>query len=109
MEACKNMFFTESIKQYRLHAVENVIPFLGIRGKSRRSVRESGDSVEYLEGCSVAKDARLTKMGTREDVRHAGLLARRGAAGGARGTRGCARQRVAMGALFTREHVLHPE
>ncbi|PKI48950.1 hypothetical protein CRG98_030648 [Punica granatum] len=29
-----------------------------MRGKSRGSVRESGDSVERLEGCSNAKDAR---------------------------------------------------
>ncbi|PKI49251.1 hypothetical protein CRG98_030360 [Punica granatum] len=36
---------------------------LGIRGKSRGSVRESGDSVERLEGCSGAKDARSGKDG----------------------------------------------
>ncbi|PKI71820.1 hypothetical protein CRG98_007759 [Punica granatum] len=34
---------------------------LGIRGKSRGSVRESGDSVEHLEGCSSAKDAHSGK------------------------------------------------
>ncbi|PKI78368.1 hypothetical protein CRG98_001236 [Punica granatum] len=38
--------------------LQNVIPSLGVRGKSRGSVRESSDSVECLEGCSSTKDAR---------------------------------------------------
>ncbi|PKI52593.1 hypothetical protein CRG98_027021 [Punica granatum] len=43
--------------------VQNVVLSLEIRGKSRGSVRESGDSVERLEGCSGAKDARFGKDG----------------------------------------------
>ncbi|PKI66329.1 hypothetical protein CRG98_013291 [Punica granatum] len=45
------------------------LPSLRIRGKSRGSIRESGDSVERLEGCSGAKDARSARMGAREDIR----------------------------------------
>ncbi|PKI73052.1 hypothetical protein CRG98_006547 [Punica granatum] len=103
-----------------LVVVKNVIPCLAIREKSRRSVQDSGDSVERLEGCSGAKDARSVKMGAQEDVRRAGVCgSARGAgacgSGGARAsasarrTRRRAWQRAATGALFTREHVLHPE
>ncbi|PKI36907.1 hypothetical protein CRG98_042702 [Punica granatum] len=67
--------------------VPNVIPCLGIRGKSRGSVRESGDSVERLEGCSGAKDARSGKdgrMGGRQARGQAhGRAAVRGAVRGA--------------------------
>ncbi|PKI48301.1 hypothetical protein CRG98_031310 [Punica granatum] len=45
--------------------VENVIPCLGIRGKSRESVRESGDSVERLEECSGARACTFGKLGAR--------------------------------------------
>ncbi|PKI74289.1 hypothetical protein CRG98_005314 [Punica granatum] len=68
---------------------ESDLPSLGIRGKSRGSVRESGDSVERLEGCSGAKDARSGK-----DWRTGGRQARGQALGRATrrvGRRGCAR------------------
>ncbi|PKI66149.1 hypothetical protein CRG98_013468 [Punica granatum] len=64
-----------------------------MRGKSQRSVRESGDSVERLEGCSGAKDARSGKE------RHAvgRALACTSAAGGqARGDRLASRQACAQ-------------
>ncbi|PKI48575.1 hypothetical protein CRG98_030994 [Punica granatum] len=80
--------------------VKSDLPSLGIRGKSWRSVRESGDSVERLEGCSGAKDARSGKDGAREDVRRAG---RRTA--GERGRRTGVRQAHGRRlSLFTREH-----
>ncbi|PKI72885.1 hypothetical protein CRG98_006753 [Punica granatum] len=71
------------------------LPSLGIRGKSRGSVRESGDSVERLEGCSGAKDARLGVHG-----RRARGQARRGVC---RRAARCAstQERAATGALFT--------
>ncbi|PKI36353.1 hypothetical protein CRG98_043254 [Punica granatum] len=65
--------------------------------------RESGNSVERLEGYSGAKDARSVRIGAREDVRRAAGLAglawqvRRRMAG-ARGAHG---RRLS---LFTREH-----
>ncbi|PKI50520.1 hypothetical protein CRG98_029074 [Punica granatum] len=59
-----------------LESVKSDLPSLGIREKSRGSVRESGDSVERLEGCSGARDARSGLHGRR---------ARGQARGGARG------------------------
>ncbi|PKI60626.1 hypothetical protein CRG98_018976 [Punica granatum] len=108
-------------------ALENVIFCLGIRGKSRGSVRESGDSVERLEECSGATACTFGKLGERGvrldctgGVREAsGARGTQLACAGARGARLYAgtrlgvrldvRERAATGALFTREHVLHPE
>ncbi|PKI74291.1 hypothetical protein CRG98_005316 [Punica granatum] len=45
--------------------LENVIPCLGIRGKSHGSVRESGDSVECLEECSGARACTFGELGAR--------------------------------------------
>ncbi|OWM72779.1 hypothetical protein CDL15_Pgr024831 [Punica granatum] len=54
-----------------------------VQPDTRKASEKSGDSVERLEGCSGAKDARSAKIGAREDVRradrHAGVRARRGA------------------------------
>ncbi|PKI64262.1 hypothetical protein CRG98_015347 [Punica granatum] len=113
-----HLFFRQTRELFCLF--QNVLPSLGIRGKSRGSVRESGDSVERLEGCSGAKDARSGKDGRaggaleyssvrvgasgaqecvrtsvwRAGVRVDGRLARGRAHGRVSGTRLCARRRV---------------
>ncbi|PKI74142.1 hypothetical protein CRG98_005471 [Punica granatum] len=87
------------------------LPSLGIRGKSRGSVRESGDSVERLEGCSGTKDARSGVHEHRARGQACGGVRRRArrAACGCAGERRGAWERAAIGALFTREHDLHPK
>ncbi|PKI33298.1 hypothetical protein CRG98_046312 [Punica granatum] len=45
--------------------LESVISCLRIRGKSRGSVRESGDSVERLEECSGARACTFGELGAR--------------------------------------------
>ncbi|PKI65689.1 hypothetical protein CRG98_013914 [Punica granatum] len=93
--------------------VENVLPSLGIRGKSRGSVRELGDSVECLEGCSDAKDARSGKEGRAN--RRVGMRQGTGHAVGARQARGrpagrAGGARQAHGrrlSLFTQEHEMY--
>ncbi|PKI72253.1 hypothetical protein CRG98_007327 [Punica granatum] len=52
-----------------LASYKNVIPCLGIQGKSQGSVRELGDSVERLEECSGARACTFGELGARE---HAG-------------------------------------
>ncbi|OWM87921.1 hypothetical protein CDL15_Pgr000338 [Punica granatum] len=100
-----------------------------MRGKSRGSVRESGDSVERLKGCSGARACTFGELGERgrsgRDAGHtggalepasvrAGAFGRRACAragvwrAGTR-ARGCERGRAATSVLFTREHVLHPK
>ncbi|PKI78188.1 hypothetical protein CRG98_001423 [Punica granatum] len=44
---------------------ESDLPSLGIRGKSRGSVRDSGDSVERLEECSGARACTFGELGAR--------------------------------------------
>ncbi|PKI73199.1 hypothetical protein CRG98_006397 [Punica granatum] len=105
MQTYTNKLFKESIKQYRLHAFENVIPCLGIRGKSCGSVRESGDSVEHLEEYSGARASTFGELG----ARGVQLECTGGARAGAQLARTGALERASTGALFTREHVLHPE
>ncbi|PKI59713.1 hypothetical protein CRG98_019889 [Punica granatum] len=102
-----------------------------MQGKSRGSVRESGDLVEHLEGCSGARACTFGELGARgwraqargrgsgeREVRRwrarahgstqVGARARcAGWRAGARGTLERARCRAATGVLFTREHVLH--
>ncbi|PKI73667.1 hypothetical protein CRG98_005908 [Punica granatum] len=63
-------------------SLENVLPSLGIRGKSRGSVRESGDSVERLEECSGTRACTFGELSAR------GM--RLECTGGARGVRACA-------------------
>ncbi|PKI73824.1 hypothetical protein CRG98_005808 [Punica granatum] len=152
MQTCTNKLFRESIKEYRLHACGKTRGNSGIElgsGQEDRSLpeknkrafghlswrprdtrKESGDSVERLEGCSGAKDARSGKdgraarrarthgrsTGAREracwGVWRAGVQlcvrSRRLAAvcAGAQ-ARGCERGCAATGVLFIREHVLH--
>ncbi|PKI72259.1 hypothetical protein CRG98_007333 [Punica granatum] len=48
-----------------LASYKKVIPCLEIRGKSRGSVRESGDSVERLEECSGARACTFGELGAR--------------------------------------------
>ncbi|PKI59959.1 hypothetical protein CRG98_019653 [Punica granatum] len=75
---------------------------LEIRGKSRGSVRESGDSVERLEECSGARACTFGEL----SARGLRLECMGGVRRGARvGMRVCA----AMGVLFTRELVLYPK
>ncbi|PKI31457.1 hypothetical protein CRG98_048152, partial [Punica granatum] len=62
------------------------LPSLGIRGKSRGSVRESGDSVERLEGMLGCKECTFGELGAR-GVRLECTGGTRGARAGARGVR----------------------
>ncbi|PKI67473.1 hypothetical protein CRG98_012057 [Punica granatum] len=93
------------------------LPSLGIRGKSWGSVRESGDSVERLKECSVARACTFGELGAR-GVRlectggaweasgaRAGARAHGCACGQARGARGTCASALASArlALFTRE------
>ncbi|PKI70940.1 hypothetical protein CRG98_008673 [Punica granatum] len=96
METCTNKLFKESIKQYRLHAFKSDLPSLGIRGKSRGSVRDSGDSVELLEECSGARACTFGELGARGvrlECTGGARGAQRAVRAGARGAWLCARAR----------------
>ncbi|PKI74126.1 hypothetical protein CRG98_005481 [Punica granatum] len=90
---------------------ESDLPSLGIREKNRGSVRESGDSVERLEECSGARTCTFGELGARGVRLECTVGAREasGARGACTGARLDAREHAATGALFTREHVLHPK
>ncbi|PKI39324.1 hypothetical protein CRG98_040286, partial [Punica granatum] len=98
----------------------NVIPCLGIRGKSRGSVRESGDSVERLEECSGARQCTFEELGARacgwsaQEARWArgqarGTRGRAGRVACARGVRGLARGWHTASTIHPRVTILHPK
>ncbi|PKI51267.1 hypothetical protein CRG98_028331 [Punica granatum] len=70
-----------------------------MRGKSRGSVRESGDSVDRLEGCLGARACMFGELGARGRAgRHArhmgGALERASVRAGVSGARACVRMGV---------------
>ncbi|OWM64020.1 hypothetical protein CDL15_Pgr006390 [Punica granatum] len=70
-----------------------------MRGKSRGNVRESGDSVERLEGCSGARACTFGELGAlghagRNSGHTGGALERASVRAGASGARACARTGV---------------
>ncbi|PKI53553.1 hypothetical protein CRG98_026054 [Punica granatum] len=87
--------------------VKSDLPSLGIRGKSRGSVRESGDSVERLEECLGARACTFGELGAR-GVRlecTVGALEASGARGACAGARLCERLDArARGSVRLRVH-----